>query len=339
MSSKIFLCELFIFCAVGLLSYQSVFAKTETCGFSDSEIEGVEVGQIGDRQIYTLFTPHPNNGNDEKIHRILNSHKPMDAVTLLNQLIEQYQSIIESEQSDAQKIIELAESGKINWIGIESTNRYASYANVTDNSLNDRDFSRTASNYLQYQDVVSRNFNHLPGWNADKTAQLLFLIFPAYIIVHINHPEIFHKMRVYPLEDRNLRHEASDQHDDRDYRHELLLNDSRLTDYQYSEIIFFVVNEYLIPRPLLIPDSEIEDLPKRLGVSEDAHTTLTNIKMFMRAYNEVTSLILRRDTAVVQSILDLPGNGLILFGAAHGHGIKQGLITACQNQLAMNGLP
>ena len=47
--------------------------------------------------------------------------------------------------------------------------------------------------------------------------------------------------------------------------------------------------------------------------------------------NNIVSSILRRDAAVVQSVLELPGNGLILFGTSHGTGIKQGLIEACRN--------
>ena len=37
-----------------------------------------------------------------------------------------------------------------------------------------------------------------------------------------------------------------------------------------------------------------------------------------------------RDQHVVRSVLNQPGNGLIIFGASHGPGIKEGLTTACQ---------
>lgn len=315
---------------MSLLSYQSVFAQVETCRFSDADIEGVEVGQIGDRQIYTLFTGHLINAN-VRVHRIINSYESKNAIALLDQLMNELQSVIASEQSDARKIIELAESGRIDWIGIESTNGYTSYANVTDNSLNDRYLFRRVSNYLDYQDFISRNFHHLPDWSADKTAQLLFLAFPAYVIVHANYPEIFHKIEVYPLEDRNLRREASRLRDERDHWNELILRDSHVTGRQYLEIILFT-NEYLIPRPRLISDSEIESFLNRLGIPEEAHTTFTNIRMFMKVSNERILSILRRDEVVVQSILDLPDNGLVIFGTAHEHGIKQGLITACQNE-------
>ena len=41
----------------------------------------------------------------------------------------------------------------------------------------------------------------------------------------------------------------------------------------------------------------------------------------------------KRDQYAVQSILNQPGNGLIIFGTDHGPGIKEGLTTACQNGL------
>ncbi len=47
--------------------------------------------------------------------------------------------------------------------------------------------------------------------------------------------------------------------------------------------------------------------------------------------NNILSLISPRDAAAVQSILDLSGNGLVTFGTAHSHGIKQGLIAACRD--------
>ena len=248
-SVKNFLHKLCIFYIVSLLNCPLVFAQPETCTFSDYEIEGVEVGQIGDRKIYTLFTEHPFN-EDKEVLEILESHAPTDAVAPLNQIIEKYQAIIESEQSDAEKIIELAESGQIDWIGIEAGNRYTSYTDVTDNHLNDRDFLQYSLNYLDDRDAIGMRFNHLPGWDASKTDQLLFLLHPARTIVRANYPEVFRRIRVYPLEDRNLIIETMTQLNSFFYWDELVRKDIYVTPYQHSQIISFI-NDHISPPRLI----------------------------------------------------------------------------------------
>ena len=100
MSSMKFLHGLCIFYIVSLFCCPSVFAQSKACTFFDSKIEGVEVGQMSDRKIYTLFTTHLGNEDNEIMENIF-SHEPEDAVGLLNQLIEKYQATIVSEQSDA----------------------------------------------------------------------------------------------------------------------------------------------------------------------------------------------------------------------------------------------
>ncbi len=329
-NSKKFLSALFISYIVSLLGYPLAFAQMEACAFSDYEIEGVEVGQIGDRQIYTLFTEHPFT-EDREVHEILESHEPEDAVAPLNQIIEKYQAIIESEQSDAEKILELAKSGKIDWIGIEAGNRYTSYTNATDNHLNDRDFLQYSLNYLDNLDSIGMRFNHLPDWDASKTDQLLFLLHPARAIVRANHPGVFRRVRLYPLEDRNLIIETITQLNSFFYWKELVKKDVHVTPYQHSQIISFI-NDHISP-PRSISRNVFEDLLEWLRIRSEA---LRNIRRLRVINNNIVSLILKRDEAVVQSILELPGNGLITFGTAHGPGIKQGLITACQNG---NGSP
>ena len=88
-----------------------------------------------------------------------------------------------------------------------------------------------------------------------------------------------------------------------------------------------------MPIPRLITESEFENLLNRLRIQEESRINIRKLRM---AHNDFILSILTRDAAVVQSILELHGNGLILFGIAHGPGIKEGLITACQNE---NGSP
>lgn len=303
---------------ISLFGCQLGYAQAESCVFYNSEVEGVEVGQIGNRQIYTLFTFHLS-GQRNEVLAIINSHEPADAVAPLNQLLEKYQDTIESEQSDLRKIKELAESGKIDWIGIEDARTGTSYLDDATDA------------YLMMLYTLDIFLNPLPKWDPRKTAQLLSLSFHAFIIAQAVYPEV-QRIRIHPLEDENLKIESAARINDSDYWERLIREDTRVTFRQYSEVMSFV-RDAILPRPRLISEDEFEDLLDRLEVQEDARI---NMRTFMRAHNDVISLVPKRDRAVVQSILDLPGNGLILFGIGHSFGIKQGLITACQNG---NGSP
>ncbi len=314
----------------GLFNLQLVFAYTKYCSFSNLEIEGVEVALIGDRKIYTLFTGHLLAEHIEPLN-IIGSHGPEEAIPLFNQLLEEYQEIIASEQSDAQKIIELAQSEKIDWIGIEDYNRYASYADrdVNDNYLNDQYLLQKTVRYLSFRDFISP-LNHLPGWNSNKTTQLLFLIFPAQAIIRANHPEVFRRVKTYPLENQSLKTETMSRANNVFYWDRFILEDTRITSYEYSQVWSFIKKAHPL-NP--ISNESLDALLNMLEIRRDARENMRNS---IKAYNDFISLIPQRGARVVQSVLNLPGNGLITFGAFHGPGVKRGLITACRNG---NGSP
>ena len=315
MSSMKFLHGACIFYMVSLLSCSSVFAYTKYCSFSElfsnSVLEGVEVGQIGDRKIYTLFTDHLTNESN-MVYTILRTHTPVESVGPLNQLIERYQERIASEQSDLQKIIELARSGKIDWIGVELDRTNTSYPE-----------NRTKA-YLDYLGTLSLFLNSLHGWHPSKTDQLLSLMYPAVIIARAVRSNTFRNIRIHPLEDSYLKIESVDRRRDVHYWEELVKKDPRVTFDQYLAITSLIESTMTFELRL-ITDSEIEDLLDQLEVAEESRM---NMKMFVKAHNDVISVALRRDLAVVQSILDLPDNGLLLFGTAHRNGIQQGLVRA-----------
>ncbi len=334
MSVMKFLYAICIFYTIGLLNSSLVFAQPEACSFSNYEIEGIEIGQISGRQIYTLFTSHLTN-EDNEYFEIMKSHRfSEDAVGTLNQLINKHQETIQSEQADAQKILELLKSGQIDWIGIEALNSYTSYSNMTDNNyLNDQNLLQIDSLYSRHRSALTRRFNHLPEWNANKTDQLLSLIYHASTIVRVNHPEIFRRVRVYPLEDKDQEDNESTSHlDNLLYWAGVLERDTHITPFQHSGIALFITNHFS-PKPRLISRNVFKALFDGLRIDIN---NIGYLDMLRVAHNNLVSSILSRDATAVQSILQLPGNGLILFGTDHAHGIKQGLIEACQNG---NGSP
>ena len=81
---------------------------------------------------------------------------------------------------------------------------------------------------------------------------------------------------------------------------------------------------------LTISSNELEEFLDKLRVEDN---TRIYMRMIVEKTNEATNISRERDQNVVASILNQHGNGLVLFGAAHGPGIKQGLTAACQNNL------
>ena len=314
-----FVYVLVTFCIVHLLSCSLLFAQLEACTFSDSGIEGVEVGQIGDREIYTLFTPRLMDEAAE-FFSIENSYRSLlDAVGTLNELIDWYQPIIASEQSDAQKIRELVESGRIDWIGIEYLKTDTTYVDIMRES------------YLQYQNRINGELlNQSSDWDPNRTEQLLSLVFDAYIIVYAD-LDIFRKIEIYPLDIDAIDEELT-LIEHFNYWNDLIAEDPFVTEAQRLEVISFI-EETMETEPRLITEPEIEAFLNTLGIPERSGL---NIKILMRIHNDLASLYLRIDRAAVQSILDLSGNGVILFGTDRSFSIKQGLITAC---LGGNGSP
>ena len=316
MSSMKFLHGLCIFYIVSLLSCPLVFA--EVCSFSSAGIEGVEVIQLGDRQIYTLFTGHLFGQPDTVAGIWIEGDRGENTIAAFNQLLGDHEERIVSEQSDVRKITELVRSGSVDWIGVEHDRTDTSYVD----DATDR--------YVTARNNLNTRLNQSPRWSSNKTDQLLFLVFSNFMIARATHPEAFHGVEIYPLEDEDLKRQTDDNVRQDIYWRESIQNDTDVTDAQYSAILSF--QNDIGASNLPISERELERFLDEIGLPESSTQAYVSIRKLIRAYNNVISLIPQRDAAVVQSILDLPDNGLILFGPLHGPGIKQGLITACQNE-------
>ena len=245
-----------------------MFAQTEAYIFSDSDIEGVEVIQVGGWQVYTLFTEHLTSEPDKVVEVFERNHERKDTATYLNQLLEEYQGTIVSEQSDAQKITELVKSGKIDWIGVEHIETDTAY------------IDNASDRYLRAQDRINTVLNQSSEWSFNKTNQLLFLVFEAYVIARVTHPEDFHRIRIFPLDDEDLKKETTDNINQLQYLIELIRKDAHVTDAQYSAILSFMEDANI--RSLLISESRFESFLDNLGVPGGPTITRLNMKRLIR---------------------------------------------------------
>ena len=348
MPVKKFLKGLCIFYA--MFYYQSLFAKVDSCIFKTYS-DGIEIANIGNRQIYTLFTAHLDNERNEVLTAFNNrsNYTLSQFISHLNRIIDRHQTTIKSEQSDVQKVTRLVQSEEISWIGVEGSPEEIEGSNSN--------FGKMVSNYLELQPA----FNEQSSTNLDlnKTDQILYLMFNAIIIAYANHSEVFDRIPIVPLEDNDLRREV------RRILHEIKQMQSHLPIFilsraispsQFSELhSIFTNSRYISNQEFetlldLLETQEIEEdqtsingipIPKQ-AKQRHLRTLPTHVqaefKMFLRTFTDKHNILhgdlyKKRDQKAVQSILDHPGNGLVLFGTNHGPGIKEGLTTACKNNL------
>ena len=353
MKIKKFLQGLCIFYTI--YSSDFVFARDERCVF-ETHSRGIEVAHIGDRQIYTLFANHL--GEEEWIEvldafRSYNNYHSTQAQLLLNlnSIIEQHQTMIESEQSDMRKITRLLKSEQISWVGIEQS---------------PEDFYDIDEMTLSYLKLKQELYDIYDSGlvNYQGTNQIFFLGFNALTITYANNPEIFNRVQIVPLEDSILRKQTERMLLERD---QILDHISPFIDqgiiklFSMSELVSMMSADNTTR---YISNREFEDFLLETFETQKIETqTIINgipvpvqagpmpirtpptpaqaeaqmlLRSFIDKHHEFinpNSIQKSRNQKVVQSVLNQSGNGLIIFGTNHEQGIKEGLTTACQNGL------
>ena len=310
-----------LFTAYELVAFQGL----SECVFSPySGIAGMEVAYIGDRQIYTLFTEGLVNERDAVFEAFSNSSSPTHFSMMLNEIIDNNKVVIASEQPDVQKIVDLSKIERLDWIGIET-----SPERLEDNPIDQR-----IRAYSDNQNFLNTNLNPLDGWDSDKTDKVLSLIYNPYVIAIANNRDIFNGVKIALLDDEDLRQTENQYYDSVDHYESLLLENyhtypsvSRST---LEKIFHFIRSTTNRPELIMISQDELEEFLDEFRFEEEARIYMRRI---VEMTNNATSISRQRDQNAVTSILNQQGNGLVLFGAAHGPGIKKGLTTACENNL------
>ena len=312
--------QIIYFLLISVFSCALMAAQIQDCVFSDHSIDGVEEIRIGDRRIYTLFTPHMGNLDKEPIFSIIRtSLSEIERNTLLREHILKILTLIRSEQADVSKMTSLARMEQIDWLGIERSPRDVEGVGATANLI---------QGYRTTRELFLRVFYLSPSPSIELSApNVLSIIYDPYIIFLANTPE--HNIQVVPLEDDILRSEGANILNNFGYWIDIIAKNPDLTDEDFSAFTSFMDDyEKLYASQFTFFDLPyLEEFLDRLGVEEHIRPAM---RMLFMVTNEMWQSVTKRDELVVQSILNQTGNGLILFGTGHSKGIQQGLITACQ---------
>ena len=172
-----------------LIAYKVSAQESGEHSNHSNSIEVVSI--IRDRQIYTLPITHPSFVGREATHHILDNPSSLkDALstarllsgswqqiaTSLNAIIRDKQEIIESRQSSVQKIKEAADSGNLDWIGVD---RFPEELEI-------RPIHIETASYLANKNFLNANLSPLDTWSQEETQQLLSLMYDPYIIFFAN---------------------------------------------------------------------------------------------------------------------------------------------------------
>ena len=298
-----------------LCSFTFTHQARGTCDFNQYSGD-IRLGVINDDQIYTLFTTHITPEQIDAAISAITTRNLRDRINRLNKALTRYKATIQSEQSDVQQIIGLLESQQIDWIGIE-----ASPEDLQRTSLADlKSVYRDDRNSLN-------NLNFHSQWDQDKADQILYLSFPIIVIAYAQNPEIFHGIKIIPLENNEQRRKAIELKLQIKNQEDILIDfihTGLITSSQFQTIKAFF-KDRLNNVTQSNSSSEIESLLANL--QEESRTT---VNTYLDRSREFGLLIEERSQAMAASISQQSGNGLVIGGYSHASSIEEYLTATCQ---------
>ena len=282
----------------------------------------IRLAHINGRKIYALFILHLGSHAQQARNIITTSNNIADD---LISFLRRNQIIMRLQQLAVQQLTQLLASDQIDWIGIELSEE--ELEGITFNEIKQR-----------YEDMKKSfdNLNDHPQWSPEQTDQILHLMYPKYIIAYAENTELFENTRFVPLEDDSLRQVGRTFQTDKSMALNTLnqLEERGLISHRQHLAVKAFGTGALNQRGLsqitgdnLIDSDELEDLLKAQEIEDPQ--VITVITFYTNTINNIIRHAKSRDEAIVQSVHNQSGNGIIIMGAAHKVFIEDGLRKSC----------
>ena len=249
----------------------------------------------------------------------------------LRDIVSEGRKTISSEQLDVLDITQLAKKGKLDWIGIESSENEQTFLPV----------SEKVKEYLRYKKAIESITEGLEEkiWGEQNTDALLHLVFSARVIARAKNPDLFAQIKTVPLEDNHLKDESIAALDDLTMAmtRAWVYQDS-LTQDEFHKIMDFRRSASdAAEKNNPISEEQVEAFLKKNNFQDEELNDF--IQTLINATNKFWDLVKKRDKPVAEKALSSKGNGLIIMGSAHGEGIKKHLVKACEEgSIDMNNM-
>ena len=280
-------------------------------------INSFKVIKMKDQKVYALATRHLNPHISDPVLWILPSllmegNQKEEAYAGLKDILYFRSNTVISEKTDVLHMIKLlrADNSELKWIGVEKSEEELK-EDPTQNQINQyRQFKSFLTEVLTPQEVEDT----------------LYLIYNAEIIAAAEHPELFKEVEFIPLEDNVYAREGKN----------FAIEADRILKELYFAILSSEIEdadrvEAIAARAIVnvtqIPQQLISDELSKWRSSESKSL----VEDFFRNTNQFVEYMSKRDQAMVATILEQSGNGLILTGSSHSKGITQRLSSACRD--------
>ena len=307
--------KLFIF--ILLCTFIFTHQVKGTCDFNQYSND-IHLGTINGDQIYTLFTTHATQEHTNAAISAMTTTnvRERDRINRLNDILNRYPMVIQSGQSDVTQIIGLLESQQIDWIGIEASPE----------DLQRTPLAKLKSVYRDDRNSLNNLSSH-PQWDQDKADRIPYLLFPTIVIAHAQHQELFHGIKIIPLENNEQKIKALDL--------ELQIRNQKdiLIDFIHTGLItssqFQTIKAFFTDRRNNViqsnSNSEIESLLADL--QEEARNA---VNIYLSLINEFVHSKEERSQTMAATISQQSGNGLVIAGYSHASSIEEYLTATCQ---------
>ncbi len=268
---------------------------------------------VGGSTITTYYSSHLL-GEDEAINKILEAATTTEEMRdgLLEYLARpEIAEKVLSEQSESTSLIQAARNGSVDWIGIE-----ASPEEIARGSS----FEELIASYSGLRQSFSEILNQ------EQLDQIMHLYFPAHIIARAKDPEAFRSIRPVGLDDdaqKALGYELLARIENTKPEMIDLILAGQLS--QEDALAFLSYQWTAVERFSPFTEDEINSYMSSFEnerVREIFTQNLNSINGFLATADERSLTAARR--AIAES-----GNGLIIFGSAHGPLIDQELRRLC----------
>ena len=297
--------------------------------FADSSGRSMDSISINERKIYTLFTPHLSSDLQNRVYYLTDIYEKdyigtIQFINNLKTLLWNNKDFIKGEYLETAEIIDLVEMKTINWIGVEASQEEIHMLPSVDEILKTKNFFEKFETNL-----YSNYLFDIAEWRTHHTHDILYLLFPSYLIAQTQHRKPF---KIIPLEDSELKKKQLEWLN----KHRSVASNLQdlTSQFKYDQIDELVTRlNYLFSSTNFeeVSQQQLDDLLKNYPHLNEQ--IVRTIHQLLPIHNQLVFWANRRDEFVADMAFHMKGNGLILMGGSHGRGVKRILAEKCRKAI------
>lgn len=271
---------------------------------------GMKRVQMSGKSVYAHFTKHPY-GESEDFWQALREDSKPKIEAKLRQLVESRRALVTSLRSDHRALTKLLKKREIQWLGIEASPR---------EMRRGRSPAELVHDYNELKSLLEGTFSKT------LSDDLLTLLYPSYVRIMAEQPDLVRGIRLEPLDDDQAKDESSAILERRLKARKSLIDIGMKGGFPFEKFKKVdALNTLALSRNQPLSESEISSALS--GVTSPA--AIAGIRAFVKETNDFLRQAALRDVTASNNIVRLQGNGYVSMGTSHGPGILRRLDSVC----------